>query len=280
MNIAEAFDRPTFILSTPRAGSSLLFQTMAQASSTFTIGGESHALIETIPGLHPRGQGWSSNALSAVDATPPIASEIARRFYARLRDRQGRPAAGRVRMIEKTPKNSLRVPFIEAVFPDALYVYLYRDPRETISSMIEAWHSGGFVTYPRLPGWSGIPWSLLLVPGWRDLAGRSLAEIVATQWATTTTILLDDLAAVPSDRVITLSYAQLLASPQSTVAALCGTLDLPWDRNLEADLPLSPTVVSPPRPDKWRRDQAAIAGVWPILHDADVRARTLLGASS
>ena len=34
-------------------------------------------------------------------------------------------------MLEKTPKNSLRVPFLNAVFPQALFVYLYREPRES-----------------------------------------------------------------------------------------------------------------------------------------------------
>ena len=45
----------------------------------------------------------------------------------------------RVRMLEKTPKNSLRVPFLARVFPEARFIYLYRDPRQVLSSMIEAW---------------------------------------------------------------------------------------------------------------------------------------------
>jgi hypothetical protein len=91
-----------------------------------------------------------------------------------------------VRVLEKTPKNALRVPFIDRVFPQAHFVYLYRDVRETLASMIEAWQSGRFVTYPELPDWRGPPWSLLLVPGWRELAGKPVAEIVAAQWQATT----------------------------------------------------------------------------------------------
>jgi hypothetical protein len=33
-----------------------------------------------------------------------------------------------VRLLEKTPKNALRLPFLNALFPDAYYIYLYRDP--------------------------------------------------------------------------------------------------------------------------------------------------------
>ena len=41
--------------------------------------------------------------------------------------------------------------------------------------MAHAWRSGSYVTFPDLPDWDGDPWSLLLVPGWRRLAGKALA---------------------------------------------------------------------------------------------------------
>ena len=100
-------------------------------------------------------------------------------------------------MLEKTPKNALRVPFFDAIWPDAYFVYLYRDVRRTLASMMEAWASGAFRTYPRLPGLARLPWSLVLVPGWRELIGRPLPVVVAHQWARTTNILLDDLSQVP-----------------------------------------------------------------------------------
>lgn len=272
----ELFDRPIFIVSSPRSGSSLLFLTLAQAPGVFTIGGESHALIERIPGLHPRDRGWTSNCLAAADATPDLAEAIAANFYRTLRDRDARPPSGRATMIEKTPKNSLRVPFFASVWAQARFVYLYRDTRETLSSMLEAWNSGRFRTYPLLPGWTGLPWSLLLVPGWRDLIGRPLPEIVAHQWAAVTNALLDSLEALPAERVAGVSYADFLAAPQATVAGLCERLELGWDQALSGALPLSPTVVTAPSAGKWRRDEAAIEAVWPIVADADARAREAL----
>ncbi len=76
-------------------------------------------------------------------------------------------------MLEKTPKNALRVPFIDAIWPESEFVYLYRDVRETLYSMMEAWRSGSFRTYPGLPGWPEGSWSLLLVPGWQQLKRMS-----------------------------------------------------------------------------------------------------------
>lgn len=276
MAAAAGLDRPIFIVSTPRSGSSLLFVTLARAPGVFTIGGESHQLIETIPGLHPFARGWASNVLSAVDATPPVAAEVAGRLYAGLRDREGRLAAGRVRAIEKTPKNALRVPFLATIFPDALFVYLYRDPRETIASMMEAWETERFVTYPRLPGWQGRPWSLALVPGWRALIGRPLAEIVACQWAATTRRLLDDLAALPAGRVLALDHADVIGDPASILPSLAHAVGLEWDVTLGDRLPPSPTVVSAPGAGKWRLRAGEIEAVLPLVAEADEIGRAVL----
>ena len=248
------FDRPVFIISPPRAGSTLLFETLAKAPGLCTIGHESHALIEGLPELHPGHRQFDSNRLDAAIVTPALAEELRRRFHAELRDRDGYPVTGRpVRLLEKTPKNALRVPFLAKIFPEAHFVYLHRDPRQTLSSMLEAWQSDRFRTYPQLPGWSGLPWSLLLIPGWRALIGRPLPEIVAAQWETTTRILLDDLEAIPSDRRHVVHYEALLASPGAEVARLAEILGFGWDRSIDGELPLSRFTVSPPAADKWKR---------------------------
>jgi hypothetical protein len=270
------FDRPVFIVSTPRSGSTLLFETLGQARGVHAPGGESHWLIEDIPSLSPAAQGWRSNRLTAADAAPAPVERLAKVFYEDLRDRDGRAATGRVRMLEKTPKNALRVPFFDAAWPDSIFVYLYRDVRQTLASMIEAWRSGAFRTYPNLPGWAGPPWSLLLVPGWERLNGRPLPEIVAHQWAATTTTLLDDLETLPRDRLRTIGYSDFLASPQAVVERLAASLGLGWDRPLGPSLPLSVTTVSAPRADKWRAAEAAIEDVWPAVAAADSRARAFL----
>src|SRR5690242_15165909 len=63
------FRRPVFIVAAPRSGSTLLFETLQRHPDLWTLGDESHAEIENIPGLSPRERGYESNALSAADAT-------------------------------------------------------------------------------------------------------------------------------------------------------------------------------------------------------------------
>lgn len=268
--------QPLFLVSTPRSGSTLLFETLVQAPDLYTVGSESHQRIEQVADFFPGARGWSSNRLDASDASDDAVDQLAAQFFPSLRDRDGRPASNPVRMLEKTPKNALRVPFFASAWPDATFIYLYRDPRETLSSMLEAWASGRFRTYTALPGWSGPPWSLLLTPGWRDLNGRSLPEIVAHQWATTTSILIDDLAQLDEARVVSVDYRQLVDAPQQVVSRLARDVGLGWDRQLPDQLPFSRFTVSIPAKDKWRRLAEHVEPVMPIVREADERARTFL----
>lgn len=260
--VRRRFDRPVVIVAPPRSGSTLLFETLAQAPGLFTVGGESHELIEGITELAPAERGWDSNGLTQVDARPEVVRALHERFAARLRDRDGAPPPpdlAALRLLEKTPKNALRVGFLDAAFGDALFVYLHREPREILASLIESWSSGGFVTYPDLPGWDGPPWSHLLTPEWRALAGRPLAEIVAAQWAATTQTALDALERLAPERWIGVDHAAFVADPAREIERIAAFVGIGWDRELTAPLPPSSTTVTAPDPEKWRAHEAELA---------------------
>ncbi len=107
---------------------------------------------------------FDSNCLDESHARPEIVTLLRERFDQALRNRDGAaPPPGRIRMLEKTPKNALRIPFLAKVFPEARFIYLHRDPHQVLSSMMEGWESGRFTMYRNLPGWTGErEWSFLL----------------------------------------------------------------------------------------------------------------------
>lgn len=271
---AREIQRPIFLVSSPRAGSTLLFETLAQSPDVATIGGESHAVFESIPAFHPKNREWHSNRLTEVDARPAAVRLLERHFLQQMKDRTGAPGR-ELRLLEKTPKNSLRLPFLASVFPDAKFVYLQRDARDTISSMLDAWRSGRYVTYRNLPDWEGPPWSLLLTPGWRELAGKPLEEIVAAQWSAATRYLLDDLERLPADRWCIAGYDALVNDPQNEIERICRFVGIAWDRQLTAPLPLSKTTLTPPDREKWRRNEKELAVALPLVREIEQRARAL-----
>jgi hypothetical protein len=141
--------------------------------------------------------------------------------------------------------------------------------------MMEAWRSGHFVTYRRLPEWQGLPWSLLLVDGWKQVSGRPLEEVVAYQWARGMSVLMDDLDTLPPSDWIPLRHEDLVADPQEQVRRLCSGLDLDWDLAIQR-LPFSKVTLSPPDPEKWRRNADSILRVMPSVEQVQARAERMI----
>jgi len=279
-DFAKLFDRPVIILAAPRSGSTLLFETLSEARDVWTIGGESHQIIEGIKTLNPNFARVDSNRLTEIHASERVSHFLRSRFARLLRDRDGREffhhrTIRQLRFVEKTPKNALRVPFMDKVFPDARYIFLLRDARANLSSMMEAWRSGRWVTYPRLRGWRGPPWSLLLPPGWQQLNGQSLERICAFQWHSANRIVLEDLQRVPRQRWITVNYQSMVDEPEQTIERLCEFAGLEMDerlrRRLQKPLPLSRLTHTPPDAEKWRKNQREIESVMESLAEIEAQ---------
>ncbi len=267
------FERPVIIAAAPRSGSTMLFSALAGGPGTWTIGGESHAVIEAVPRLRPSARATPTHRLTATDAQPEDRDRLRLGFAAGLRDRDGdllveldpsrRPTA--VRMLEKTPRNALRLPLLRALWPDARVVVLIRDPRESIASLIEAWRTWNGM---RLDGWSGGEWKGLLPPGWPALNGRPVEEVAAFQWSVANRTIVEDLATWPRDHWCMVEYSALARDPARQVGRICRAFDLPmddrWANALGRRLPVSASTISPPNAEKWRHYEQRLR---PLLPD-------------
>ena len=277
MIMGSPFDQPVLILAAPRSGSTLLFETLAQSDDLHTIGGESHGLFESIPRFNPAMGRCESNALFVDDASPAIIQQIRLWFFQISRDSHGRSVqhlGGRLkfrpRLLEKMPKNALRVSLLNALFPDALFIYLYRNPRENISSMMDAWESGRFVTYNSLPG-RDTNWSLLLPPGWRDYINAPHEEIAAFQWKSANTMILQELTKFDRKRWIAVSQGQQIRQPVATIQRVCEFCEVSSDNILKlassGHPKLSRYTLTPPAEGKWHKNARALSRVLPKLND-------------
>ena len=216
--------------------------------------------------LKRRGRGGSAAAAAA-----PAAGLDAARALGRLAARLAPPRAP-IRLLEKTPENCLRLPFLQALFPDARVLFLTRDGRANVHSLLEGWrHPVLFPGYRTpvpvtSPGQTRGRWAFTLIPGWRDLVDRPLVEICARQWAACNAAVLDYAATPGALPVLPVRHEDLVAAPDATLAAIARFLDL-----RPADIPAhgrglpEVNVVSAPGAEKWRAEAAALATVAPIL---------------
>ncbi len=290
--LKKLIKEPIFIISAPRAGSTLLFSLLQKNAGFWSIGDESHSIFAQFPHLIAENNDFDSGRLLAHHADNATAEEFIRLFFSKLKNSSGasiddvfdKSDIKPIKLLEKTPRNALNIPFLLKVFPDARFIFLHREPFGNISSIIEAWELGlktpRFVTYPNLPGWKLQKWCLLLPPNWRQYQDSSLAEIAAFQWRECNNIALDDLQKLPKNRWVSVSYTKLLENPQKQIDRLCRFAQLPLDQSLveilQGDLPLSKTVVTKPEKEKWRRHENELRALEEEFQSVIIRLNSLV----
>ncbi len=224
---------------------------------------------------HPRQRGWDSDALVGEAVTERERAYVytAIRLWTRGR-----------RFVDKTPESCLRIPYLDALFPDATFVFLRRRAADTVSSLMEGWRARPrFVKY-RLPleltglgELSGPSWSFALIPGWRVLRDAPLEEICALQYVACNEAVLDARDHVAHERWVDVSYEDLVQAPADELARLYGALGLRFTdeaRRYARELATvtSATALTAPRLEKWReQNPEAIARIRPLVADVERR---------
>ncbi len=223
---------PVFVIAAPGAGGRELRDALALSPDLGTLPGSAHELLEAEPELHPSGRGWDSNRLAAGDSDRELAERLRTAF------------AGPLRAVVHSTHDTLRVPFLHAVFPNATFVFLHRDPAAAVPASLAEWEAGSAVTYAELPGWNGPPWSHVLTPGWRAFRDQPLEEAVAAQWEAATRIAVGELQRLPPERWSVVDHAAFAADPGAELRRLWTFL------NVTAGDGEPPVVhTDPPAPD-------------------------------
>jgi hypothetical protein len=221
----------------------------------------------------------NSNRLTRRDATSAIVAEMRQRFAGRLRDRDEQvPGSGaNVRLLEKTPKNALRVPFLLGVSGRAVHLPAAR-AAGNLSSMMQAWRAKGWITLSPV---AGLARSLVAAAAarLRTPAGPAARGNRGLQWRVANETILDDLADLPRERWINARYEDVLRDPRAQIVRLLEFMGLSMDARLEEylskPLPRSRYTQTAPDPEKWKKNAAEIERVLPALAGISARLRAL-----
>ena len=220
------------------------------------------------------------------DVTDRVKRYVRRRFLRYQR------AHGDAVVLEKSPHNILRIPYVKAIFPEATFLYMVRDPFSFISSVELKWQrpvtAGGAVRrlretpvrqvhhqaakYARqqfakkvrraqyLPAWG---------PRYRgmadDLSSVDMLTVIARQWAEGSRRAERALADFDDGAVLRLRYEDFVADPVGDLARIGAHCGLEVTPEMVA---AAKANVQPDRTRKWERlDPRDLARVVPELRD-------------
>jgi hypothetical protein len=256
-------------------------------------------IVQDLVSTHPEVERWyeprtlwlyadpgrQHDEFDARDATPRVKRYIRKRFLEFQREHGDR------RVMEKTPANILKIPYVEEIFPEASYLFIVRDPFSFISSVeskwrfrpigkkgtrrrlrstpISQWHhyAGRYLKDKYLRRFLKRKYLSLWGPRYegiqQDLATHDLLTVVARQWSVASRKAEAALAAMGPDRVLRLRYEDFVAQPIPHLERICAHTGLTMTRKM---VRAARESVDRGRQQKWRRfDPRALARIVPDL---------------
>ncbi len=265
-----ATDRPVFVIGCSRAGTTVLYKTLSASATLGSLNRETHDFWVD---LHPLKQkNWDTHALTAADASTSDRDTVNRYFYS---------MTGKRRWVDKNNQNGLCVPYLHALFPEAIFVYIKRSPGDNINSLIEGWgKEGKFSTWSdTLPEQVAVDdgrytkWCFFLTEGWRKYLRAPVEQVAAFQYRAMNDAILAAKAEIPASQWVEVFYEDLVRDPVAGFRRVFQATHLPFDAEMEA---LCRNVLETPydafgeiRLDKWRdgKNCARVERVLPLVAD-------------
>ena len=247
---------PVFIVGCSRSGTTVTYETIIKAREIIGFGYELPQFWDRLYG--PKLNNWESEAATEENASAEFRDRFLAHCYARL---------GSGRILDKTCINVMRISFLNALFPEARFVFIHRDGRENVSSLIDGWRDGRF----ELGQFLGPPptevsinrgefshWHFFLPPGWEKFNEASLEKVCAYQWNIANRLALEAKRDIDSERWIELRYEDILTQPYDLFESVFAKLEFEFSPTMQkwcASLNKNPTsmVTGPPSHDKWKR---------------------------
>lgn len=248
--------------------------------------------------LHPQVKSWyeprtiwvyadpgrKHDRFDASDATPRVRRYIRRRFLRFQRAHDNR------RIMEKTPSNLMRIPYVDAIFPESKFLYMVREPLANLSSSELRWRTPIHMqhTWERLRETPKLQlhyylgrflydnisvrifrrkhvsvWGVRYPGVYDDLHRLTTEQVIAKQWVRCCQQAETDLAEIDPQRIMRVRYEDFVASPVDHYQQICRHFDIDITPQIERALR---ETVDPGRQSKWRRlDERILRDCLPIL---------------
>jgi hypothetical protein len=221
------------------------------------------------------------------DATDEVVRYIRNRFL------KYQSQNGDRRIMEKTPSNVLRVPFVCKVFPDSVLLHIIRNPFSYMDSIDREWHrtkktwhgirrsladapltqlhyyAGDFIGHMVVRKLLRRQYLPIYGPRYKgidqDVKEYGILRVAARQWARGNRKAREDFARLANGRVLTFRYEDLMQDPASVLRRIYDHCGLACNDNI---LQKSKEMVDPGRQQKWLRlNPEELKAVMPEIQD-------------
>jgi len=257
-------------------------------------------IVQKIISTHPDIVGWYEpgaiwlyadpgrlhDEFDESDATPKVKQYIRKRFLKYQKEN------GNCVVFEKTPQNILRIPYVRAIFPEATFLFIVRNPFSFISSVEYKWQrtvtGKGIIRrlkstpltqlhfyvrrylvqqyYKRVlhrkylsiwgPRYKGIQ---------EDLATQDHLTVIARQWSKCSKKAEKDLALFNPAQVLRLRYEDFVLDTISDLERICSHCGLELTNSM---VQAAKAMVKSDRLNKWRRfDPSDLARILPEIQE-------------
>ncbi len=186
------------------------------------------------------------------------ASENVKKFIRKEFDKIQKSTSAPI-IIEKTCANSLRVPFVYSILPEAKYIFIFRDGRDVISSAMKRWQSklDFFYTFKKLRyvpkqdlmyyiakyGMNRISrlfsgtkslsfWGPVYLGMSEDIAQKDLHLVCAKQWAKCVENTKESMKCLPSENRFEVRYEDFVNAPEAILKKITSFIGVPVSDDL------------------------------------------------
>lgn len=257
-------------------------------------------ITQTLIGLHPDIVTWyeprtlwrcadpgrQHDEFDESDATETIVRYIRKRFLLyQVRH-------GNRQIMENTPSNVLRIPYVHAIFPEAICLYIVRNPFSCISSSELKWRKAktlaglrrtlAVTPVTQLHYYAGDVLEHMVLkrllrrkyisvfgpryPGIdRDAKVHGKLRVIAQQWVHCSRKARADLAALGPGRVLTFRYEDLVQDPDTVLTRIYDHCGLTCDDGIRRR---AREMIDPGRQKKWTRlDAEELKAIVPAVRE-------------
>lgn len=228
--------QPIFVIGAARSGTNMLRDILTQIPNTGTWN------CDEINPIWRHGNLNHPNDVFTSSMVNPNIKRYIRRAFTRIAHKTSAQY-----VIEKTCANSLRVPFINKIFPNGKYIFIIRDGRDTVASASIRWNAPFELIYTLkklryipiidIPfyayrfGWNRIKqvfsnkkqlsfWGVQIEDIQEHLKSRTLSEVCALQWKECVEASHKDLSEINGEQVLQVRYEEFVNDPKSELTKI------------------------------------------------------------